>query len=115
MINLSLDERVFNIDEFEEGIQEIDILFNTVNTELIGDINFGTNFEQFLWQLTPSENEIKKYIRDKLSQYTLYALKFIDDIRVSYYEDSRDNLYLVEIDFKDPKSKNIIRRKYQFT
>ena len=48
MIDFGLhnDIAVIN-DTFQEAIQEIDILFSTHNTELLGDVNYGTNFEQF--------------------------------------------------------------------
>ena len=62
MIDLSLDHRVILNSEFDAGLQELDLLFNTETTELINDPTFGTNFEQFLWQLTPATSALKKYI-----------------------------------------------------
>ena len=36
MLDLAIDNRVFIYDIIDAAIQEIDLLFNTTNTELIG-------------------------------------------------------------------------------
>ena len=53
-IDLSLDSRLFIRNELDAGVQELDLLLNTTNTELINYPQFGTDFDQFLWQLNPS-------------------------------------------------------------
>ena len=90
MIDLSLDHRVFLNSVFDAAIQELDLLFNTETTELINDPMFGTNFEQFLWQLTPTTQELKKYIIEKIDG-TLFLSKFnyTVDINVDFYKDKK--------------------------
>ena len=56
-IDLSLDSRLFIRNELDAGVQELDLLLNTTNTELINYPQFGTDFEQFLWQLNPAPQE----------------------------------------------------------
>ena len=51
MIDLAIDSRIFLTEEIDLAVQELDVLFNTENTQLLGMPDFGSNFEQFLWQL----------------------------------------------------------------
>ena len=64
MLDLALDDRIFLNDPIDCAVQELDIILNTNCTELIGYTDYGTNFEQFLWEMTPSVEEIKKYIKE---------------------------------------------------
>ena len=67
MIDIGLGNKVVIIDPLDAAVQELDILFNTTPTELIGNPNYGMNFFQFLWQTTPSTSTLEKYINDKIS------------------------------------------------
>ena len=67
MIDLALDSNVFIDSVFDAALQELDIILNTRYTELIGYPKFGTDFEQFLWQLTPSAQSLKRYILEKIN------------------------------------------------
>ena len=81
MIDLAIDGRVFIDNVLDEALQELDILFNTTNTELIGYPRYGTNFEQFLWQLTPSPNELRNYILERISD-TFYLSQLNTEVNV---------------------------------
>lgn len=96
-MDFSLDNRIMLDDKLDCAIQELDMLFNTTNTELIGDTNYGTNFEQFLWQLTPSPSELKKYINEKIQQYTYYMSQYDYDINISTELGELRDIYYVEI------------------
>ena len=43
MIDLSLDNKVLVTDVMDAAVQELDILFNTTPTELLGYTSYGTN------------------------------------------------------------------------
>ena len=111
MIDLALDNNVFIMDPLDEAIQELDILFNTVNTELIGNPSFGTDFLQFLWELTPSPNELRKYLDNKIS-YTDYARQYIKSLDVDYKYGDTEFIYVVSIVMQDPRTKEEILRTY---
>ena len=96
-IDFSLDNRIMLDNRLDCAIQELDMLFNTTNTELIGDTNYGTNFEQFLWQLTPSPSELKRYINEKIQQYTYYMLQYDYDINIKTELGELRDIYYVEI------------------
>lgn len=113
MLDLAIDSRVFLYDELDCAVQELDMIFNTENTELIGDVDYGTNFEQFLFQLTPSITQLRKYIYEKMSES--YFLKRYDvDIDIEILEGNLRKIYDVVITIKDPESEKKINRIYQF-
>ena len=87
MVDLALTANIFTESKIEEAIQELDILFNTTPTELIGDTTYGSNFLQFLWSLTPMEDSITKYIYDRIAGYTVYAASLKKEINVTKYDD----------------------------
>ena len=59
--DLSLTNEVFLDDKVDLALQELDILFNTEPTEMLGDTNYGVFLEQFLWDLNPPSSELKEY------------------------------------------------------
>ena len=104
MLDLALDDRIFLDDPIDCALQELDLLFNTTNTELIGYIDYGTNFEQFLWKLTPTIEEVKTYIKTKL--YDTYFLKnYIVEINVEILNGNVRDIYYITIKIKDPNDK----------
>ena len=104
MLDLALDDRIFLDDPIDCALQELDLLFNTTNTELIGYIDYGTNFEQFLWKLMPTIEEVKNYIKTKL--YDTYFLKnYIVEINVEILNGNVRDIYYITIKIKDPNDK----------
>ena len=102
MLDLSLDSSIFVNDVWAGAIQEIDILFETTNTELIGYPEFGTNFDTFLWTLTPTTTALKEYIENKIKQ-TSFASRLKNQITVNQYidETAYENVYNVTISLYD--------------
>ena len=77
MYDISINgNNLFVTDKIDAAIQELDLLFNTEPTELIGDVNYGTNWYNYLWSLTPMSNDLKSYITNKISQ--TYFASFSD-------------------------------------
>ena len=112
MEDLSLDHKILLNSEFDAAIQELDILFNTETTELINDPTFGTNFEQFLWQLTPSTQSLKKYILEKIND-TLFLSRYNVDVDIEVYKGEIRMIYDVQIHISD-NSGNKTTKNYQF-
>jgi hypothetical protein len=97
MIDFALDNRIFITSQLDEAIQELDILFNTENTELIGYPQYGMNFEQFLWDLSPSINEVKSYISNAIQQHTLFLRNMKYEITVNVVEGKYRLIYRIGI------------------
>lgn len=114
MIDLALDDRILLNDDFDLAIQELDMLFNTSCTELIGNTDYGLNLESFLWTLTPTTNELNKYINDKIQQYCVFANKFKVSVQTQYMKGTYRSIYVVYISLTDPRTGEITNRKYQY-
>lgn len=98
----------------DAAVQELDMLLGTENTELIGDPHFGVNMEQFLWQMTPSPNEVASYIQDKIIRNTFWCNKLNVSIDVDVVEGTIRNIYEVKISLTVPGNTTSTRRTYQF-
>lgn len=103
MIDISLNDDIFINTELDAAIQELDMLFNTENTELIGDTTYGTLWEDFLWQLTPSINELKQYISNKLAG-TYFLSSFNPQVEVEFENGTERSIYYVKIILTDPNT-----------
>jgi len=113
MLDLALDNRVFLDSKLDCALQEIDMLLNTENTELIGYPDYGTEFESFLWTLTPTTAEIEKYIKEKISNSTYFASQFNIYVKATFMEGSYRSIYYVQIALYDDKGHSGIR-EYQY-
>lgn len=112
MLDLSLDSRVFINTPFDEALQELDIILNTRYTELIGYPRFGTDFEQFLWQLNPATDAIREYINEKIAD-TYFLSQFKTEIFVNVIKGEYRMIYDVIINVYDSNGEKQ-QRKYQF-
>lgn len=108
MIDLAIDGRCFLYNEFDEAIQELDLLFNTENTELIGYPTFGSNFEQFLWMMTPATNELEKYIYELIGN-TTYLQRYVQNVEISTVKGEYRLIYKVKIYLKKDKDTNLVK------
>lgn len=113
MIDLALDNSIFIYSELDAAIQELDILFNTEYTELIGYPYFGTSFEQFSWRLNPEPSQVESYIYDKIMEDTLYLQKMNVNIDVTTELGVSRLIYNVKIHVSDSNG-NTAMKKYQF-
>ena len=113
MLDLALDGRVFIQNELDEAVQELDLLFNTDLTELIGYPKYGTNFETFSWQVTPEENRLRDYIYSLINN-TLYLSKFRTDVEVTSEFGEYRYIYVVKIHVYDDNNNKEVVRNYEF-
>jgi len=112
MLDLALDNRIFIENNLDAAIQELDLLFNTECTELIGNTQYGVSLDQFLWTLTPTTESLRQYISEKLS--TLFYLKFFNyNFDVEFLEGEYRSIYRLKIDlYIDQDHK--IQKEYEF-
>lgn len=111
ILDFAIDSRIYLNDPLDLALQELDILFNTQNTELIGFSDFGTFFEQFLWQFNPSPNDLEKYITDKINSETLFLKNYNVIINVDTDINIGKEQYIVNIKIED-NSGNSREREY---
>lgn len=113
MLDLALDGRVFLDNPLDCALQEIDMLLNTENTQLIGYPNYGTDFESFLWTLSPTTLEIEKYVKEKIQTSTYFANKYQIYVKASYMEGEYRSIYYVRILLIDDEGNSGVR-EYQY-
>jgi hypothetical protein len=113
MLDLALDDRILLNSKFDCALQEIDMTLNTECTELLGDPYYGVSMDMFLWTLTPTTTELKKYIYDKLANETLFASQFNIDVNVQFIKGEIRSIYLVQITLSDTQG-NSVTKKYQY-
>lgn len=106
MLDLSLSKDISITNIWDAAIQEVNILFNTNYTELIGYPKFGTDFYRFLWGLSTNTHELKTYVTDLLATCTyLNQLQYNIVINTDYDKDNYEIIYTVKItiydDYKD--------------
>ena len=68
----------------------------STNAIAIGYPRYGTNFEQFLWQLTPSPNELRNYILERIGD-TFYLSQLNTEVNVEVLNGEIRNIYYVKI------------------
>lgn len=112
MLDLSLDHNVLINTELDAAVQELNILFNTETTELIGCPTFGTNFEQFLWQLTPAADSLKQYISEKIDG-TYFLSRLRTDVDVQVIKGELRMIYYIKVNIKDAAG-NTTTKEFQF-
>lgn len=100
MIDISLEKDLFIQNDLDAAVQELDMLFNTENTELIGYTDYGTNWWTYLWTLTPLEEDLYAYIMEKIAG-TYFCSQFVTDVEVRFLQGTENSIYHIKITLKD--------------
>ena len=77
-------------------LQQIDILFDTIPTEVLGDVNYGTKYHKFLFDLNISNEYIKHTVLSDLN--SLELLGFAPNVEVHLLQGTEHDIVLVEIE-----------------
>lgn len=101
-------------DMIDAAIQELDILFGTEETELLGDFTYGVNFEQFLWKLNPSIGEVNSYIKDKILEFTTFCRVLNISVDTAIEMGTIRDIYVVKIEIKDENNKTVKLKNWIF-
>ena len=94
--NLDYDDAV-KYDEVDLILQQVDILFDTSRGEVLGDVSYGTNYSDFLYNLQLSNDDIKYTIEQDLSSLELFGYEY--NVDVSILAGSENDIILVKISF----------------
>lgn len=105
------NNKVFVSDEVESIIQQIDMLFDTVEHEVYGE-KYGTNFYNLLWDMSISAGDVSEYtesaiygnvklngwkvqVSTDIIQGTINDI-FLVKVELSKYNDKVEKIYRVE-------------------
>lgn len=92
--NLNEGEPTIN-DDVACLIQQIDILFDSTPGDLIGDIEYGTDYEKYLYDLKLSPQSLKEQMLRDL--YSLDLLGFTPDVNVYLVQGSERDIAVIDV------------------
>lgn len=99
MIDFNLNEGAPTInDDIECLIQQINILFDTTPGELMGDIEYGTDYEHLLYDLKLSADSLQSQMMEDLNKLDLRG--FIPDVRVYLMKGTERDIALIQVDLR---------------
>lgn len=75
--------------------QQIDILFDTIPGEVLGDVDFGSVYDRYLYNLKVSNNGIRAQVIDDLN--TLELFEYTPDVDVYFLEGTENDIIMIKI------------------
>ncbi|MBD5230732.1 MAG: hypothetical protein HDS66_01075 [Bacteroidales bacterium] len=99
MVDFNLNEGgpVIN-DDYDCLIQQIDILFDTTPGDLIGDIEYGTDYERHLYDLKLTPDVLREHMLDDLRRLDL--LGFTPDVSVYLMQGTERDIAIIDVQLR---------------
>lgn len=79
-------------------LQQIDLLFNTDLDDVLGDSNFGSNYDKYLYTLGVSNISLENKIYNDLNKLDLCG--FIPSVTVKIVEGTQRDIAFIDITLK---------------
>ena len=92
--NLNQGSPIVN-DDLAYVLQQIDLLFSTKPTDVLGDSSYGTNYSKFLYDLQISNDAIQERILEDLLMLDLKG--YTPYVTVHLLEGTENDIILAEI------------------
>lgn len=90
------DDSITLIDEKELIIQQIDLLFDTNYGDVFGEIDFGSDFNAFLWDMNISNKDITDYTKGIITKY-INIFDWDLDVDTTILEGTQNDIILIKI------------------
>lgn len=110
-LDMSLADDLVCDNIYDEVLQELDLLMTTTKTQLIGEPHYGLDMESFLWDLEPSEEEIKNHIINAINTYTTYLKTLSYDIDIAPAAGTERTIYTVKMTIYKADETNVLKEK----
>lgn len=78
-------------------IQQVDILFDTTPTEVLGDEQFGTRYDDYLYDTRLSADNLKTIVEQDLSEINLMGWNY--DVEVYLLQGTEQDIAIINITF----------------
>ena len=78
-------------------LQQVDLLFDTTPTEVLGDETFGTRYDDYLYDIKLSADNLKTIIEQDLSTLNLMGWKY--EVEVHLLQGTEQDIALINISF----------------
>lgn len=95
--NLNEGEPTIN-DDVACLIQQIDILFDTTPGDLLGDIEYGTDYEKFLYDFKTNAEVLEEQMMQDL--HSLDLMGFIPTVKVYLMQGSERDIAVIDVHLK---------------
>jgi hypothetical protein len=78
-------------------LQQVDLLFNTDINDVLGDINFGSNYDKYLYTLGMSNEALQEKILSDIKKLELFG--YTPAVNVSIVEGTQRDIAFIDITF----------------
>jgi hypothetical protein len=78
-------------------LQQVDLLFNTDINDVLGDINFGSNYDKYLYTLGMSNEALQEKILSDIKKLELFG--YTPAVKVSIVEGTQRDIAFIDITF----------------
>lgn len=110
MIDINLDEGAPLInDDISLIMQQIDMLFDTNQREVFGNPHYGTRYDDFLFNMTMSNEAIAYQVKCDLNQLNLFD--YIPTVSVSILEGTLNDIILITVGLE--RNNNYYEKTYK--
>lgn len=100
MIDFSLnDQKAILNSEVDLILQQIDILFDTNKNEVLGDENYGSRYDEYLYNLHISNEGLRHAVLSDIQSLELFG--WIPDVKVYLLQGSEQDIALINIILTD--------------
>jgi hypothetical protein len=96
-IGYNKNEKAILSNELELLIQQVDMMFNTDKYAVLGDMDYGTNYDQYLYTTGISNSALESKILFDLNRLNLFGFK--PSVHVMLLEGSYRDIALIDITF----------------
>ena len=79
-------------------LQQIDVLFDTVPTEVFGDESYGTTYDKYLYQLHISNDGLKNEVLSDINSLQLFG--YTPEVEVYLLQGTEQDIALIDITLK---------------
>ena len=92
-------------------IQQIDLLFDTTPTEVLGDDTFGTKYDSYLYDTRLSASNLKSIVESDLSQINFMGWDY--EVEVHLLQGTEQDIAVIQISFK--KGTELVQKTYKIS
>lgn len=112
MQDFNLKEGAPILEKNEDLIwQQIDILFDTTPGLLHGDLDYGTDYEHFLFELKQSPDDLQYRMERDINSLNLFG--YSADVQVRLYKGTQRDIALIKVELTD--GSRSLRKIYKIT
>lgn len=96
MIDFNLDEGApIKINDVELILSQIDILFDTVPKEVLGDEEFGSQYDKYLYNMQINGDSLKQIVLSDISSLELFG--YTPNVEVYLLQGTEQDIAIIDI------------------